>query len=93
MNKISLVCLLAAVPFYASASAQNVEEKMLCQGADETTIILELWKPSQCLDWSLQWFAVWCRSWSLQPSYPDLCGMVCAGFVRTHCKFYSFHNV
>lgn len=47
MNKISLVCLLAAVPFYASASAQNVEEKMLCQGADGTTIILELWKPSQ----------------------------------------------
>ena len=47
MNKIGLACLLAAAPIYASASGQNIEEKMLCLGADDTTIMLELWKPSQ----------------------------------------------
>lgn len=47
MNRIGLVCLLAAAPIFASASSQNAEEMMLCQGADGTTIMLELWKPSQ----------------------------------------------
>ena len=47
MNKKSLICFLAVVPIYASASAQNVEEKFLCRGVDDTTIVLELWKPSQ----------------------------------------------
>ena len=47
MNKKSLICFLAVVPIYASASGQNVEEKILCRGADDTTVVLELWKPSQ----------------------------------------------
>jgi hypothetical protein len=47
MIKMSLFCLIAAIPFYASASGQNDEETVLCKGSDDTTIVLELWKPSQ----------------------------------------------
>jgi len=47
MNKLCLICLLAAVPTYASAIGPNVEERMICRGTDDTTIVLELWKPSQ----------------------------------------------
>jgi len=47
MNKMSLVCLLAVAPIYASASDQGIEEMMLCHGADDNTIVLELWKPSE----------------------------------------------
>ena len=47
MHKLSLICLLAVFPIFASASSQNIEETMLCLGADDTTVVLELWKPSQ----------------------------------------------
>jgi hypothetical protein len=47
MNKMSLFYLIAAIPFCASASGQIEEEKVFCQGADDTTIVLELWKTSQ----------------------------------------------
>ena len=47
MNKMSLICLLATVPICSSASGQEVEEMMICRGADDVTIVLELWKPSQ----------------------------------------------
>jgi len=45
--KISLFCLIAALPIHASASGQNDEETVFCQGLDDNTIVLELWKPSQ----------------------------------------------
>jgi hypothetical protein len=47
MIGMSLICLLFATPIHASAGGQNVEETMLCCGADNTTVVLELWKPSQ----------------------------------------------
>lgn len=47
MNKMSLFCLLAAFPTCVLASSQNIEETILCRGVDNTTIVLELWKPSQ----------------------------------------------
>lgn len=47
MNKRSLIYLLAVIPIYAYASAQSAEEAVTCRGADDTTIVLELWKPSQ----------------------------------------------
>ncbi len=47
MNKMSLICVIAAIPIYASASGQNDEETVFCQGVDDNTIVLELWKPSQ----------------------------------------------
>lgn len=56
MRKISLICLLAATPFVASASGQNAQTTISCQGADDTTVVLDLWKPSpfgvaiHCLD-------------------------------------------
>ena len=46
MHKISLICLLATVPFVASASAQTAEGTITCQGADNTTVVLDLWKPA-----------------------------------------------
>lgn len=47
MSRISLICLLAAAPFVASASGHTPQETISCQGADDTTVVLELWKPSQ----------------------------------------------
>jgi len=47
MIRMSFFCLLVAAPIHALASGQNVEETMLCQGTDNTTIALELWRPSQ----------------------------------------------
>ena len=41
-----LISLLATVPLIASAGEQNAEELILCRGADDSTIVLELWKPS-----------------------------------------------
>lgn len=46
MNKMRLICLFAALPIYALASEPYDEETVLCQGMDDTTIVLELWKPS-----------------------------------------------
>lgn len=47
MIKMCLICLLVTAPIYASASSKNAEETVFCRGADDTTIVLELWKPSQ----------------------------------------------
>lgn len=47
MNKMSLICLIAAIPICASASGKSDEETVFCQGADDTTIVLELWKSSK----------------------------------------------
>jgi len=46
MSKISVFCLLAALPTCALSDAQNAEETILCRGVDESTIVLELWMPS-----------------------------------------------
>lgn len=47
MKKLSLFFFLATAPIYALASGQNVDEKVLCRGMDDSIIVLELWRPSQ----------------------------------------------
>lgn len=47
MNKMNLICLLAAIPFNVSAGGQNEQETVFCRGPSGNTIVLELWKPSQ----------------------------------------------
>lgn len=47
MQKLSLICLLAALPICATAGDRNKEEMVFCHGSDNTTIVIELWKPSQ----------------------------------------------
>ena len=47
MKSALLVCLLAAIPISALGDTQNAQELILCHGEDESTIAVELWKPSQ----------------------------------------------
>ena len=47
MIRTSLAALIFATSTHASTSGQNVEETVLCRGVDDTTIVIELWKPSQ----------------------------------------------
>jgi len=47
MNTFRLICLLAAASICTPASGQGVEETLICRGEDNTTIVIELWKPSR----------------------------------------------
>lgn len=46
MKLTNLFSLLAAIPLIASAGERNAEELIICRGADDSTIVLDLWKPS-----------------------------------------------
>jgi hypothetical protein len=46
MKLTSFFSLLAAIPIIASANERNAEELILCLGTDDSTIAVELWKPT-----------------------------------------------
>lgn len=46
MKSVILVCLFAAIPISASGRDREAQELILCRGDSESTIVVELWKPS-----------------------------------------------
>lgn len=47
MKSVFLACLLAAIPISVSGGNRGSHELVLCRGDDESTIVVELWKPSE----------------------------------------------
>ncbi len=47
MSKFHLFSLLAAATFCTPASGQGVQEMLVCNGENDATIVVELWRPSE----------------------------------------------